>query len=497
LLTEQRPPFKEATVINKIFFLAALIFVAPLSSASEGAMIPSSFRDTVALIKSSVVNISTVRNVKAGVPLFGGDPFFDRFFGGQGQGQGQGGDDGNGQGDGSENGNGGGEETFQSRSLGSGVIIDAKNGYVLTNNHVVEGADVIKVKLSDSRELDGEIVGRDPKTDLAVLRIKNATGLSAASFGDSDAMEVGDWVLAVGSPFGLEQTVSHGIISAKGRVIGEGPYDDFLQTDAPINPGNSGGPLVNLNGEVIGINTAITSRSGGSEGIGFAIPSNVARKIYGNLIKDGKVTRGWLGVQIQDLEPDLATYFSLPAGIKGVVVSDVMPDGPAIQAGMREGDVITDFNGHKVESVHELQRSVAEAPVGQPMPVRVWRNGAYKVLSIKIGDMASFDTETAKVGVEKARAKLGLVVRSLSPAEMGEGKAQNGVVVDEVQQGSAADDAGIQPGDLITEFNKVRVNSPSEFANLAKDLKAGQSVVIKLRRGDSNLYLSLHLPDTK
>ena len=459
--------------------VSLLLAAAPLLAA-PGGMLPSSFKDTARQVKSSVVNISTVKNVKGMLPFGGGgtgDPFFDRFFGGQGGGQ--------------------REQSFKTRSLGSGVIIDAMSGYVLTNNHVVEDADEIKVKLSDKRELDGEIVGRDPKTDLAVVKLKNASNLQAAPFGDSDAIEVGDWVLAVGSPFGLEQTVSHGIISAKGRVIGQGPYDDFLQTDAPINPGNSGGPLVNLNGEVVGINTAISSRSGGSEGIGFAIPASVAKKIYANLIKDGKVTRGWLGVQIQELEPALAKYFSVPEGVKGVVIADVMPEGPARKAGLKAGDLVTEFNGQKVEGVRELQRLVAEAPVGQPMPLKVYRDKGSKALSIKIGNMADFDAESSKSGTEKARAKLGLGVRTLSPTEAAEAHVEGGVVVEELEQGSPAEDAGIQQGDVILELDKARISSAEEFSRLAKKIQAGDTAVLRVSRGGRSLYLSLRLPEGK
>lgn len=457
--------------------LLAGLLISAQALAAPAVMMPSSFKDTAKLVKPSVVNISTVKNIKSSFPFMGGgDPFFDRFFGGQGQQR---------------------EQTFKTRSLGSGVIIDAAQGYVLTNNHVVEDADEISVKLSDKRSFDAEIVGRDPKTDLAVVRIKKGNNLVAAPFGDSDAIEVGDWVLAVGSPFGLEQTVSHGIVSAKGRVIGAGPYDDFLQTDAPINPGNSGGPMVNLSGEVVGINTAITSRSGGSEGVGFAIPSNMARKIYNDLVKNGKITRGWLGVQIQELEPALAKYFSVPAGMKGVVVADVMPDGPASKAGMKDGDLIAEFNGQKVESVRELQKTVADAPVGQALSVKVWRDKAWKTLSIKIGDMSQFDQEASAVGAEKARVKLGLAVRALSEAEGKERKASSGVLVVEVQQGSPAEDAGVQPGDVVTELDRARVSSPDEFTRLAKKLKSGEEAIIRVNRAGKNLFLTLKLTDAR
>ncbi len=333
----------------------ALLALVPAWLSANTLVLPN-FKDVAKKVRPSVVNLSIVKNIKVGgFQSFQRDPFFRQFFGRNFDGDGQE----------EAQGEGGGTQSVPQNSLGSGVIIDAEKGYILTNNHVVDGADGITVKLADKRELAGEVVGRDPKTDLAVVKLKKpAPDLVALSFGDSDAMDVGDWVLAIGSPFGLEQTVSHGIISARGRVIGDGPYDDFLQTDAPINPGNSGGPLVNLDGEVIGINTAITTRSGGSEGIGFAIPSNLARKVYRDLASVGHVTRGWLGISIQDVDGPLAKHFGLAAGTQGALVGDVMEGGPAKAAGLKSGDVIQAFDGKPVDSVRELQRMVADSPVG-------------------------------------------------------------------------------------------------------------------------------------
>ncbi|MES2201175.1 MAG: Do family serine endopeptidase [candidate division FCPU426 bacterium] len=458
--------------------LLALLPYGPVVAASE----PLSFKETAKLIRPSVVNISTIKNVKTGM-LFGGgptgDPFFDRFFGG---------------------GLPRGEQTSKVRSLGSGVIIDAAQGYVLTNNHVVEDADEISVKLADKREMAAKIVGRDPKTDLAVLKIKNAQGLKAAPFGDSDLIEVGDWVLAVGSPFGLEQTVSHGIISAKGRVIGQGPYDDFLQTDAPINPGNSGGPLVDLNGAVVGINTAISSRSGGSEGVGFAIPANSARKIYGQLIAGGKITRGWLGISIQELEAPLAKYFGLPTGLSGAVVADVMEDGPAKKGGVLAGDVITEVNGKKVEGVRELQRVIADASVGRSVTLKVWRDKSWKTLNVSVGDMATFDGETqaTKGGAAEQGRRLGIGVRTLAAEEL---RAQKGldvgrVVVETVAPGGAAEAAGLQAGDLILDLDRVRIASAQQFGALTGKLKPGSAAVLRVNRGGRSLFLTLHVPES-
>ncbi len=432
-------------------------------------------------VRPSVVNLSIVKNVKGfsfrpGARGGSGDPFMDQFFGrffGEGQ----------------------REQMFKQRSLGSGVILDAAKGIILTNNHVVEDADQITVKLHDKRELEAEVVGRDPKTDLAVIKLKRPPqDLQAAPFGDSDAMEVGDWVLAIGSPFGLEQTVSHGIISARGRVIGAGPYDDFLQTDAPINPGNSGGPLVDLQGRVIGINTAISSRSGGSEGVGFAIPSNLARKVYAELSEKGRVTRGWLGVQIQELDAPLARHFGLAKGAKGVVIADVMESGPAREAGLKPGDVLLRFDGKAVEEVRELQRLVAETPVGRKVELKVWRDKAPKTLGLTIADMSDYDGESAQAGKREAEApRLGLQVRALSPEEARSKRLDRGVLVEAVEAGSPSEKAGILAGDVLLELDRARLSTPSELARLAAKLKAGDAAIVRIQRGARSLYLTIQL----
>jgi serine protease Do len=455
-----------------LILLAACLGQAPLQAQEA---LPS-LKDAVKKVGPTVVNLSIVKHVKGFRLGRGNDPFMDQFFG-------------------RFFGERPPEDLLRQNSLGSGVIIDAAQGMILTNNHVVEGADQITVKLRDKRELAAEVVGRDPKTDLAVIRLKEkADGLVAAPFGDSDAIEVGDWVLAVGSPFGLEQTVSHGIISARGRVIGAGPYDDFLQTDAPINPGNSGGPLVDLNGAVVGINTAITSRSGGSEGVGFAIPSNMARKVYEELARNGKVTRGWLGISIQDLDGPLARHFGLDAKVKGVLVADVMDNGPAKDAGLKAGDVILRFDGKAVDQVRELQRLVAESPVGRKVDLNVWRDKKAKTLSLKIANMADHDAETAQeAAAEDEAPRLGLKVRALNPDEAEERRLDRGVLVEAVEAGSAAARAGIRQGDVILELEKARITTPSEFARLAKKLKKGDTAIVRIQRGARSLYLTLQL----
>jgi serine protease Do len=466
-----------SSTTHRILALAALLGLAQQGWPES---IPLSFSATARAIKPAVVNISTEKRISLqGFPGFGGgmDPFFGRFFQGQGQ-----------------------PQDLKQASLGSGVVIDAARAMVLTNNHVVERADSIKVKLADGREFEAKLVGTDPKTDLAVIQLKSASGLSAASWGDSEALEVGDWVVAVGSPFGLEQTVSHGIVSAKGRVIGAGPYDNFLQTDAAINPGNSGGPLVNLKGEVVGINTAISTESGGSEGVGFAIPSIIARKVSADLMAGGKVVRGWLGINIQELTPALARRFGLADAAKGVLVADVSAGGPAAKAGLKPGDVVLAFNGQAVAEPRELQRLVAGAAVGQLAKLSLWRDKAATDLSVKLGRMD--DKEPGKgsaAGEGDAPAKpgrLGLGLRGLGEAERGQLglKEPGGVLVDSVEPGSAAEAAGLKPGDVILELDAQRSSTAEALKAQADRLKPGQEAVLRVFREGHSEYLSLTVP---
>src|SRR6266536_112721 len=329
---------------------------APLWTERTAATAPAPVNDgwvrLARELKPAVVNISTKRTAEApeAVSPFGDDErfnqFFKHFFGNQ--------------------------PRRPARSLGSGFIINA-DGHIVTNNHVVDGATEIKVKLSDGRELPAKVVGRDPKTDLALLKVE-AKGLPVVALGDSTQLQVGEPVMAIGNPFGLEQTVTTGIVSATGRVIGEGPYDDVIQTDAAINPGNSGGPLINARGQAIGINTAIFSQNGGSVGVGFAIPVNLAKAVLPQLAATGHVERGWLGVTIQRLTPDLAKSFNLPEA-HGALVTDVTSDSPAAKAGLKSGDVIVEYNGRKVGRSEELPRAVADTPIGHQVPITVIRDG--------------------------------------------------------------------------------------------------------------------------
>jgi len=446
----------------------------PFSAGPPPVIIPAalpvpagSFSQVADTVGPAVLNINTVTRGAVGrtpIEEFFGEEFFRRFFGEAP------------------------EREQQQRSLGSGVIVDS-SGIALTNAHVVERATEIEVVTADGKKHKAKLVGVDRKTDLAVLRLQGGGPFPAAALGDSDRVKVGDWVLAIGSPFGLQQTVTAGIISAKGRSIGQGPFDDFLQTDAAINPGNSGGPLVNMNGEVVGINSAILSRSGGNVGIGFAIPANMARRIYTELVAKGKVTRGWLGVSIQPLTPELAKSFGLRDS-RGVLISDVVQDSPADKAGIAAGDIITEFDKKKVDSPPDLQKVVALTQPGKGVPVKVWRDKADKILEIKIGETP--DDTVALRSTNKVRSLLGLEVRPITPevARQLNLRSADGVVVLRVEDESPAAEAGLQRGDIVREVNRQRVRSLQDFERATKDLKGGDRVTVLLQRGAQALYVA-------
>jgi serine protease Do len=391
---------------------------------------------------------------------FFGDDFFDRFFGDIPR------------------------RDFRQRSLGSGFVID-KDGYILTNNHVVEGADEITVRLSDEHEFDGKIIGRDTKTDIALIKVKSAEGLPIAKLGDSDDLEVGEWVMAIGNPFGLEQTVTVGIVSAKGRVIGSGPYDNFIQTDASINPGNSGGPLFNTRGEVVGINTAIVA---GGQGIGFAIPINMAKSIVEQLKERGKVIRGWMGVIIQTVTPELAQSFGLKEG-KGALVADVEESGPAAKAGIERGDVIIEFDGKSIDEMSELPRMVAETPVGRKADVKVIRDGKEKTFNLVVGELPEEVPERG--AAEAERVDLGLSVTEVTPeiAEQLDLDEVRGVVVSSVEPGSPADEGGLRRGDVIREINRKRVDTLDAYYRQIDGIEKGENILILIQRGRNSLYV--------
>lgn len=341
--------------------------------------------------------------------------------------------------------------TQKRTSLGSGVIASA-DGYILTNNHVVENADEINVRLSNAEEYRAKIIGRDPKTDLALIKIDPKHELSYATFGDSDALRVGDWVLAIGNPFGFEQTVTAGIVSGKGRTIGDGPYQNFIQTDASINPGNSGGPLFNMAGQMMGINTAIFSRSGGNIGLGFAIPANMAKSVFTQLRGTGKVTRGMIGVIIQPVTQDLARQFKLDRAI-GALVGQVTPDSPAEKAGLKAGDIIVQYQGQEITQGSMLPALVAETAVGTKVQVVVHRNGQKQTVDIIVGQLPEERSLSGGDNTNTLEDDLGFTVQALTP-ELAQSLGideQSGLLVTDVRQGSLADEAGLQRGDLIVE----------------------------------------------
>ncbi len=435
---------------------------------------PGSFSQLAKKASPSVVNISTVKVIKRerrGTMPFGGplgpqDPFkdfFERFFGDQIP------------------------RDFRQQSLGSGFVID-KDGFILTNNHVVENTEEIKVKLADKTEYDAKIVGRDTKTDLALIRIESDHPLVPLALGDSDKLYVGDWVIAIGNPFGLEATVTAGIVSAKYRDIGAGSYDNFIQTDASINPGNSGGPLLNTAGEVVGINTAILSRSGGSVGIGFAIPINMAKDLLPQL-KKGKVVRGWLGVMIQKITPDLKEKLGLKDE-KGALVADVTAGGPAEEAGIKRGDVIVSFDGEEIKEMHDLPYIVASTPVGEKVTVEIIRKGKKKSLQVKTGELKEEDESPV---VSEASPNLGLMVKEVTP-ELARNfglSETSGLVVVQVESNSPAGEAGMRPGDIILEVDQVSMKDLAQFNRKIEKYEAGDTILFLLNRSGTTLYLTI------
>jgi serine protease Do len=375
------------------------------------------------------------------------------------------------------------------RSLGSGFIINPQ-GYIVTNNHVVDGAKEIRVKLADGRELPATVVGRDPKTDLSLLKVE-ATGLTVIPPGDSSELQVGEPVMAIGNPFGLEQTVTTGVVSATGRVIGEGPYDDFIQTDASINPGNSGGPLINARGQAVGINTSIFTQSGGSVGIGFAIPINLAKSVVTQLAEHGHVVRGWLGVSIQPITPDLAKAMDL-RDLHGALVSSVVEGSPAMKAGLKAGDVITEYSGRRVEKAGDLPRAVGETPVGREVPLTVVRDGKAVKLTAKIARLQE-PVEMASGSAVPGTPRLGLQVQPLTPPvarELGL-TDRPGVLVSGVEDGSPAANAGIQAGDVIVQVDRHPIKSVEELKKLVDAHRAGTPILLLVERHGGALYVAV------
>jgi serine protease Do len=457
----------------------ALIAQSGLAHAKAA---PESFAELAAKLLPSVVNISTTQTIegRAGMELPKlppGSPFEDFFkeFFDRNQPE---------------------QRARRATSLGSGFIVD-ETGYVVTNNHVIQDADEITVILHDDTRLKAELIGRDGKTDLAVLRVKPKGKLPAVKFGSSEKVRVGDWIVAIGNPFGLGGTVTAGIISARGRDINAGPYDDFLQTDASINRGNSGGPMFDLEGQVIGINTAIFSPTGGSVGIGFAIPSSTAKPVIEQLIKHGQVRRGWLGVHIQAVTDEIAETLGLKEAT-GALVASVIKDGPAEKAKIEAGDVILEFDGKKVGEMRRLPRVVADTEVGKSVPVEVWRGGKKITLKATVGELAEAAEKVAakssgpaKEGGEHAVDALGLKLSAITPKvaeKFNLGKTTKGVVVTKVEEAGPAAEKGVRAGDVIVEVSQEEVTSPDDISRKVADAKkAGRKSVLLLLEGQGGL----------
>lgn len=432
------------------------------------------FSEIVSAVSPAVVNISTTKVVRRDTLPFSEDPFFDLFkpfhdFGLP--------------------------KKWKEQSLGSGVIV-SKDGYIITNNHVVEQSEDIRVTLFDKRSFRGKVVGADPKTDIAVVKI-SADNLPTVPWGDSDKLQVGEFVLAIGNPFGLSHTVTMGIISAVGRAnVGIADYEDFIQTDAAINPGNSGGPLVNAKGELIGINTAIFSRSGGYQGIGFAVPSNMARLVMDQLMKEGKIVRGWLGVTIQDITPELSQKFGLKDS-KGALVGDISKGSPAEKSGMMRGDVILEFNGKEVKSVGSLRNMVSQSKVGSQVKLKILRGGKEYQLTVTIAELpkevAGSPTEPSPEDIQR-NAFSGITVMDLTKEiarQLGLGANERGVVVVKVEQGSGADDAGLKKGDVIQEIDKKKVAGLGDFNKITSSIEPGDTTLLFVNRGGRRFYITI------
>lgn len=424
-----------------------------------------------AAVKPAVVNISSTKTIKVPgmhAPFFE-DPFFKRFFG-------------------DEFGHFGMPKEHRQSALGSGVIVD-KDGYILTTNHVIKDADEIMVKLSDKREFKGKVIGTDPKTDLAVIKI-DSNHLPVIKLGDSDSLKVGETVIAIGNPFGLNQTVTSGIVSATGRAnVGIADYEDFIQTDAAINPGNSGGALVNVKGELVGINTAIFSTSGGYQGIGFAIPSNMATVVMDNLIKKGKVVRGWLGVSIQPVTPDLAKQFGIKDE-KGTLVGDVLEDSPAEKAGIQRGDVIIEYDGKDVSDPSSLRNSVAGTPPGKKVTIKIMRDGKMQQVNVTIAELPA---EMQKLHGEFDNILKGVIVQGLTPdlkKNLDIPKRITGVIVADIEEGSPAGSL-LMPNDVIMEINRKSINSMKDYESIVSRIKSGQDILLLVFRNGTTTYISL------
>jgi serine protease Do len=474
-----KPTLLRAGVFTGLFLgFAVCGLLGPIGTATaQKALLvpaaPGSFAQLAKSASPSVVNINVVKVVRRGAqapsPFGPNDPFrefFERFFGGQIP------------------------EEYKQGGLGTGFIIDT-DGFILTNNHVVEGADEIRVTLANKREFPAKIVGRDPKTDLALVKIDSKGPLTPLPLGDSDRLEVGDWVVAIGNPFGLGNTVTAGIVSAMYRKIGAGAYDNFIQTDASINPGNSGGPLLNASGQAVGINSAIFSQSGGSVGIGFAIPINMAKDLLPQL-KKGKVVRGWLGVMVQAVTPDLQAKLNLKDEM-GALVADVVKDGPAQKAGIQRGDVIAAFDGKEIRESNDLPYLVASTPVGKTVKIEVMRKGKRKELKVRIEELVEEGQEPRKA--EETKPSLGLTVQEITPEMAREYglPEKTGILVAQIEDDSPAAEAGIRPGDIILEVDQIPVKTVQQFNRKVQTYKTGDTILLLIKREGAAQFMTMRV----
>ncbi len=432
------------------------------------------FSEIASAITPSVVNISTTKVIRRDVNPFFDDPFSDLFNPFRDFKM---------------------PKKWKEQSLGSGVIV-SPDGYIITNNHVVEQADEIRVTLFDKRTFKARIIGADPKTDVSIVKI-DTDNLHSIQWGDSDKLQVGEFVLAIGNPYGLSHTVTMGIISAVGRAnVGIADYEDFIQTDAAINPGNSGGPLVNIKGELIGINTAIFSRSGGYQGIGFAVPSNMARLVMDQLVKKGKVTRGWLGVTIQELTPELSQKFGLKTA-KGALVGDVAKGSPAERSGIKRGDIILEFNGKKVQDVGNLRNMVAQSRAGSQVSMVILRGEKEYSFKVIIDELPREVAEAAPGSTPEDstfEGLTGMTVIELSKEitrQLGLQKDEKGVVVVRVETGSSADEAGIRKGDVIEEMDRKKIENVDQYNRIIQGIRQGDTALLFINRGGKKFYVTL------
>jgi serine protease Do len=458
-------------IVIGVSVLTAMVSKAPTVMAASMAALenrPPSFAVIAKRTMPVVVNISTAsqRSGRGG----SSDPiedFFNRFFGESVP-----------------------KENSQ-RSLGSGILI-SKSGEILTNYHVVRNADTIKVKLADQSEYEARLVGKDERTDLALIKLRR-TGANVpfARLGSSSQLDVGDWVMAIGNPFGLEHTVTAGIVSAKGRVIGAGPYDNFIQTDASINPGNSGGPLINASGEVVGVNSAIFSQSGGNVGIGFAIPIDLAKKVVEQLRKNGRVIRGWLGIRAQDVSPAVALSLGLARGGEMSQVTEVTENSPAAEAGIKTGDIIVEYNGKSVPRAHDFPLVVADTLPGQKATLKIVRDKKEQTVSVKIGELP--DESDPSQPLEARDPEMGLRVQRITPeaARRLALSSTKGVLVLEVLPGSPADQVGLEAADVIREVNQRPVNNIKDFERAVRQGRRGDRILLLVQRGDNAVFFAV------